>query len=58
VRMLYLTSQSGLGSGTLTYMKGGRDEDDDGVPAAALDAKLAWQSSFCGNNVKVKTTAP
>ena len=43
--MLYLTSQFfGLGSGTLTYMKSGRDEDDDGVPAATLDAKPTRQS--------------
>jgi hypothetical protein len=44
VRMLYLTSHFfGMGSGTLTYMKSGRDEDDDGVPAATLDAKPADQ---------------
>ena len=42
--MLYLTSQFfGVGSGTLTYMKSGRDEDDDGVPAATFDAKPACQ---------------
>jgi hypothetical protein len=36
VRMLYLTSHSGIGSGTLTYMKVGGDEDDDGSPDVTL----------------------
>jgi hypothetical protein len=43
--MLYSTSQFfGTGSGTLTYMKSGRDEDDDGIPAATLDAKPVCHS--------------
>jgi hypothetical protein len=54
--MLYLTSQFfGLGSGTLTYMKGGRDEDDDGAPAATLDAKPACQAmAAVGNSANKK----
>jgi hypothetical protein len=41
VRMLYLTSHSlGLGSGTLTYMRGGRDEDDDGFPTQPVVPSL------------------